>query len=156
MVATSKVSAGLLLCRRAGDSWEFLLAHPGGPFFARKDEGAWSIPKGLVDPGEDLLAAAQREFREETGFDPSAPRYLALGHIVQKGGKLVHAWAFEGDCDPAALRSNTFALEWPPRSGRTREVPEVDRVEFFSAAPAMRKLLPAQAELIDRALALLG
>ena len=156
MAKSSKVSAGLLLCRRAQHGWEFLLAHPGGPFFARKDEGAWSIPKGLVDPGEDLLAAAQREFREETGFDPGAPRYLPPGQVVQKGGKLVHAWAFEGDCDPAALRSNTFALEWPPRSGRTREVPEIDRVAFFDPEQARRKLLPAQAELIDRALSLLG
>jgi predicted NUDIX family NTP pyrophosphohydrolase len=156
MVKTSKVSAGLLLCRRASAGWEFLLAHPGGPFFARKDEGAWSIPKGLVDPEEDLLAAAQREFREETGFDPHAERYVALGHVVQKGGKVVHAWAFEGDCDPAALRSNTFALEWPPRSGQRREVPEIDRAEFFGAAEAKRKLLAAQAELIERALVLLG
>lgn len=155
MAKTSKVSAGLLLCRRAGESWEFLLAHPGGPFFARKDEGAWSIPKGLVDPAEDLLAAAQREFREETGFDPRAARYLPLGEVRQKGGKVVHAWAFEGDCDPAALRSNSFVLEWPPRSGRMREVPEVDRVGFFGAEEAKRRLLAAQAELIDRALALL-
>lgn len=156
MVTTRKVSAGLLMYRRASTGWEFLLAHPGGPFFAHKDEGAWSIPKGLVDPEEELLAAAQREFREETGFDPRAERYLALGHVVQKGGKLVHAWAFEGDCDPAALRSNTFALEWPPRSGQTRDVPEVDRAEFFGAAEAKRKLLAAQAELIERALLLLG
>lgn len=156
MPKSSKVSAGLLLYRRAGASWEFLLAHPGGPFFARKDEGAWSIPKGLVDPDEDLLAAAQREFREETGFEPAAAGYLPLGEVRQKGGKLVHAWAFEGDCDPAALRSNSFTLEWPPRSGRTREVPEVDRVGFFDPAAAKRKLLAAQAELIDRALALLA
>jgi predicted NUDIX family NTP pyrophosphohydrolase len=156
MAKTNQVSAGLLLCRRARGGWEFLLAHPGGPFFARKDEGAWSIPKGLVDPDEDLLAAAQREFREETGFDPSAARYLPLGEVRQKSGKVVHAWAFEGDCDPAALHSNSFALEWPPRSGRTQQVPEVDRVGFFEAGEAKRKLLAAQAELIDRALALLA
>jgi predicted NUDIX family NTP pyrophosphohydrolase len=153
---TSKLSAGLLLYRHAAAGWEFLLAHPGGPFFARKDDGAWSIPKGLVDPGEDLLAAAQREFREETGFDPASPRYLPLGEVRQKGGKIVHAWAFEGDCDPAALQSNSFTLEWPPRSGRVQQVPEIDRVAFFDADQARRKLLEAQAELIDRALAALG
>jgi predicted NUDIX family NTP pyrophosphohydrolase len=155
MPSPSKVSAGLLLCRRAGASWEFLLVHPGGPFFARKDEGAWSIPKGLVDPHEELLVAAQREFQEETGFDARAERYLPLGQITQKGGKTVHAWAFEGDCDPSQLRSNTFELEWPPRSGRMQVVPEVDRAGLFAPDEARRKLLPAQAELIDRALTLL-
>jgi predicted NUDIX family NTP pyrophosphohydrolase len=150
---TGKLSAGLLMMRRGPAGWEFLLVHPGGPFFARKDDGAWSIPKGLVDPGEDLLLAAQREFYEETGFSPSASDYAALGEVVQKGGKRVHAFAFEGDWDPGTLRSNTFTLEWPPRSGRTREFPEVDRAAFFLLAEARRKLLPAQLPFLERALA---
>jgi predicted NUDIX family NTP pyrophosphohydrolase len=150
------VSAGLLLCRRAQGTWEFLLVHPGGPFFAKKDEGAWSIAKGLVDPNEDLLAAARREFAEETGFALNSERFLALGSVVQKGGTVVHAWACEGDCDPRALRSNTFRLEWPPKSGKMREVPEVDRAEFFGADEARRKLLAEQAPFVERALAALG
>lgn len=153
--ARGKVSAGLLMCRREPDGYKFLLAHPGGPFFARKDLGVWTVPKGLVDPGEDLLAAARREFEEETGFRVEAERFLPLGNVVQKGGKRVHAWAFEGTCDPAALRSNLCTIEWPPRSGRTREIPEIDRVAFFDATEAKQKLLASQAEFIDRALALL-
>lgn len=153
---SSKISAGLLMYRRCEAGWEFLLAHPGGPFFARKDDGAWSIPKGLVDPGEDLLSAARREFVEETSFSAAGERYLALGHIVQAGRKVVHAWAFEGDCEPTQLRSNTFSLEWPPRSGVHREVPEIDRVAFFGPDLARAKLNPAQAAFIDRALSLLN
>jgi predicted NUDIX family NTP pyrophosphohydrolase len=145
------------MCRRSSASgWEFLLAHPGGPFFARKDEGAWSIPKGLPEGAEDLLEAARREFEEETGFSAQSARYLSLGHVVQAGGKLVHAWAFEGDCDPAQLKSNTFSMMWPPRSGVMREVPEIDRVGFFEPATARAKLNPAQAAFIDRALAVLS
>lgn len=153
---SSKLSAGLLMCRRALSGWEFLLVHPGGPFFARKDEGAWSIPKGLIDPAEEPLSAAKREFEEETGFSAEAVRYLPLGHVVQKGGKRVYAWAFEGDCDPRALRSNTFSLELPRGSGKMREVPEVDRAGFFATDEAKRKLLAAQCPFIDRALLALG
>ncbi|MFT3922707.1 MAG: NUDIX domain-containing protein [Myxococcales bacterium] len=151
----SKTSAGLLMVRRCGVSWEFLLAHPGGPFFARKDDGAWSVPKGLPEGEEDLLAAAKREFVEETGFDCESDTYLPLGHVVQAGGKTVHAWAFVGDCRPEELKSNTFMLEWPPKSGRMREVPEIDRVAFFDAERARVKMNPAQSAFIDRALALL-
>jgi predicted NUDIX family NTP pyrophosphohydrolase len=153
----NKVSAGLLMCRPAANpsGWEFLLAHPGGPFFVRKDEGVWTIPKGLVAPGEDLFSAARREFEEETGFSPRSERYIALGHVVQAGGKQVHAWAFVSDCDPAALRSNTFTLAWPPRSGKQIEVPEIDRAAFFAPEIAARKILPAQRPLLERALAAL-
>lgn len=152
MAKLPKISAGLLMCRRGPQGWELLLIHPGGPFYARKDEGVWSLPKGLVEPGEDLLCAARREFTEETGFAAEAEAFLPLGYIVQKAGKVVHAWAFEGDCDPSALRSGSFPLEWPPRSGRILEVPEADRAAFFSPEMARRKILPAQAPLIDRAL----
>jgi len=127
---------------------EFLLVHPGGPFWAKKDEGAWTIPKGELGPDEDPLAAAQREFEEELGFKPSGP-FVQLQPIKQKGGKLVHAWAFKGDCDPAAIKSNTFEMEWPPRSGRTAEFPEVDRAEFFYFDKAVQKINPAQIPLLE-------
>ncbi len=127
---------------------EVLLVHPGGPFFQNRDDGAWSIPKGEVEAGEDLLAAARREFEEETGFKPSAP-FLALEPITQKGGKIVHAWACAGDCDPAQLRSNTFRMEWPPRSGQIREFPEVDRAGWFGVVEAKRKLKTAQFPLLE-------
>jgi predicted NUDIX family NTP pyrophosphohydrolase len=143
-------SAGLLMCRSNAGRLEVLLAHPGGPFFAKKDEGAWTIPKGLVESSEDLLAAAIREFREETSVRPETDRYHALGTIRQRGGKLLHAWAFVGDCDPEAIRSNTFELEWPPRSGRMQAFPEVDRVAFFATENAQRKIMPAQRDLLDR------
>ena len=142
-----------MLCRRTAAGWELLLVHPGGPFFARKDDGAWSIPKGLLEEGEKPLATARREFEEETGFAARAERYVPLGTVVQKGGKVVHAFAFEGTCDPGAIRSSTFTLEWPPRSGHTRTFPEVDRAAFFDPDTARRKILPAQAPFIDRALA---
>ena len=149
-----KVSAGLLMYRRAANGeLEFLIAHPGGPIFARKDTGAWTIPKGLVDAGEEPLATAQREFEEETGFGVGDVEFVALGSVRQKSGKVVHAWAFEGDCDPAALSSNTFEMQWPPRSGRWQSFPEVDRAMFASAEVAKQKLNPAQAAFIDRALA---
>ncbi len=141
-------SAGLLMFRHCPAGLEILLAHPGGPFFANKDDGAWSIPKGEIDPGEDLLAAARREFAEEVGFEPAGP-FIELAPVTQKGGKVVHAWAVEGDCDPAAARSNTFTMEWPPRSGRQAEFPEIDRVAWFDPAAARRKIKQAQVAFID-------
>ena len=143
-----KTSAGLLLVRVRESRLEVLLAHPGGPFFAKKDEGAWTIPKGELEPGEDELAAARREFAEETGVRPEGP-FAKLETIRQKGGKVVHAWACLGDCDPQAIRSNTFVLEWPPRSGKQREFPEIDRAEFFPLEEARRKLNAAQRPWLD-------
>ena len=143
------LSAGLLLFRRRG-GLELFLVHPGGPFFRNKDEGAWSIPKGEVEPPEDPLLTARREFSEETGIDVPDNGYLALGEIRQKGGKRVTAWAFEGDCDPSAIRSNTFEIEWPPRSGQRQTFPEVDRADFFPPDAARVKLNAAQAELVTR------
>lgn len=145
-----KKSAGLLMYRRsAAGELEVLLAHPGGPYWRGKDAGAWTLPKGEYDESEEALAAARREFLEETGFEP-APPFAALGEIVQKSGKHIAAWAFAGDFDPARLRSNTFEIEWPPRSGRRQIFPEIDRVEWFSLAEARRKLNPAQCALLDR------
>lgn len=129
---------------------EVLLAHPGGPFWTNKDEGAWTLPKGLVDEGEDHLATAKREFEEELGVTPNANSYLELGEIRQKGGKTVVAFAFEGDLDPAMIKSNTFKAEWPPRSGQWRTFPEVDRAAFFSLDEARTKMNPAQAEFLSR------
>lgn len=143
-----KISAGLLMYRIRNSELEILLVHPGGPFFQNKDHGAWSIPKGEIEPGEDLLSAAQREFAEETGFKASPP-FIALSPITQKGGKVVHAWAFAGDCEPAQLRSNTFTLEWPPRSGRTQEFAEVDRAEWFGITEAKRKIKATQTPLLE-------
>ena len=143
-----RLSAGLLMYRTSGGGLEVLLIHPGGPFFQNQDEGAWSIPKGEPRPDEELLAAARREFEEEIGVRPAGP-FTALAPVKQQGGKVVHAWAFEGDCDPAAIESNTFSIEWPPRSGRTMEFPEIDRAEFFAAAAAKRKINPAQVPLIE-------
>ena len=145
----AKVSAGLLMYRRRGGRVEVLLVHPGGPFWRNKDAGAWSIPKGEVQAGEDPLAAARREFEEELGLRAEGP-FTQLNPVKQRGGKVVHAWAFEGDCDPAAIRSNTFTTEWPPRSGRMAEFPEIDRAEFFTLAEAIGKVNPAQAGLIDQ------
>jgi predicted NUDIX family NTP pyrophosphohydrolase len=143
-----RTSAGLLMFRRAPRGIEVLLVHPGGPFWAGKDLGAWSIPKGEVQPGEDLLETARREFTEELGLPPG-DALAPLGHVVQKAGKVVHAWAFEGDCDPAACRSNTFRVQWPPRSGKWAEFPEVDRAEFFPLDVARTKLNAAQAAFLD-------
>ena len=127
-----------------------LLGHPGGPLFARRDEGVWSIPKGLVEPDEELLAVAEREFEEETGRRvPDGPR-LDLGSIVQRGGKVVHGWAVAGDLDPRLAHSNTFEMEWPPRSGRLGTFPEIDRVAWFSPADARRSINPGQVPLIER------
>jgi predicted NUDIX family NTP pyrophosphohydrolase len=143
-------SAGLLMYRQgATGEFEVLLAHPGGPFWRNRDDGAWSLPKGEYREPEDALSAARREFTEETGFDVTLP-LLPLGEITQKSGKRISAWAFRGDCEPACLRSNTFEIEWPPRSGRRQSFPEIDRVQWFGLGEARRKLLPAQCELLDR------
>ena len=142
------LSAGLLMYRIKAGALQVLLAHPGGPFFAKKDDGSWSIPKGEPDADEDLLVTAQREFEEETGLKPTGPLIL-LKPIQQKGGKIVHAWVFEGDCDPAAIRSNTFTMEWPPHSGRQQEFPEIDRAEWFDLATARKKIKAGQEALID-------
>ncbi len=142
-------SAGLLLYRRRAGGLEVLIAHMGGPFFARREQGAWTIPKGEHDESEDALAAARREFAEETGAAPPEGPTIELGEVRQAGGKRVRAWALEGDFDPAALRSNTFTLEWPPRSGRSAEFPEIDRLSWVDPAGARRLLVAAQAGLID-------
>ena len=144
-----------MMFRRPGGLLEVLLAHPGGPYWEGRYEGAWSLPKGGIDPGEEPLATARREFLEETGF-PADPPFIPLGQIVQRAGKIVHAWAFEGDCDPAAATSVTTLVEWPPRSGRRIEVPEVDRVAFFGLDDARRVINVAQAEFLDRLISALG
>jgi len=164
-------SAGIVLYRRMPGSrerdastapaFEVLLGHPGGPFFTKRDEGHWTIPKGEPDePGDDLLAVARREFEEETGHRApdgmAADGPMPLGTIVQKGGKVVHAWAIEGDLDPAAARSNTFVMTWPPRSGREEEFAEIDRVAWFEPDEARRRLKPTQVPFVDRLEALLG
>ena len=143
----AKQSAGLLLYRR-NDVLEVMLVHPGGPFWAKKDLGAWSIPKGEYAEGEDPLAAARREFEEETGF-PAPDNAIALGELKQAGGKMVTAWAAEGDCDPARLVSNTCEIEWPPRSGRKIEIPEVDRAGWFTIDEAGEKILKSQQPFLD-------
>jgi predicted NUDIX family NTP pyrophosphohydrolase len=148
-------SAGLLMYRRRGEHLEVLLVHPGGPFFARKDAGAWTIPKGLLDGDEEPLDAAVREFREETSFAVEGVDFIELGDVRLASGKLVQAWAVAGDCDPAQLRSNTFELEWPPRSGRRQSYPEVDRAAWFDVESARTALNPAQAPFLDRLLAAL-
>jgi predicted NUDIX family NTP pyrophosphohydrolase len=146
----SNLSAGLLMFRRRIDIIEVLLVHPGGPFWKNKGDGAWSIPKGQVQPGEDLLVRAQIEFEEEIGIKASGD-FFPLGSIKQKGGKTVHAWAFEGDLPQGfELKSNTFEVEWPPRAGKFREFPEVDRAEFFPDDIARRKINPAQILFLDR------
>ena len=148
-------SAGILLYRRRGGEVEVLLVHPGGPLWARRDADAWSIPKGEYGEDEDPLAAALRELEEETGQRPPADDLVPLGEVRQRGGKVVTAWAGPGDLDADEITSNTFTLEWPPRSGVRREFPEVDRAGWFDPATAREKLVAAQAELVDRLLALL-
>jgi len=148
-----KRSAGILMYKRAEQGLMLLLVHPGGPFWAKKDLGAWSVPKGEYDEGEDALATAKREFCEELGAEPRGD-FQALGELVQPGRKLVTAWAVEGDFDPRNLKSNLFELEWPPKSGRRLRFPEVDRAEWFAVADARRKILPGQSVFIDRLLAL--
>lgn len=144
-----QVSYGMLMFVRESGGLSVLLVHPGGPYWRNKDDGAWSIPKGLANEGEDGLAAAQREFFEETGLTPHAP-YVALAPVKQKGGKLVHCWAFEGARTPITLGQSTFEIEWPPRSGKLARFPEVDRAGFFSLDEARRKILAAQANFLDQ------
>lgn len=145
------ISAGLLLCRWGAGGLEFFLVHPGGPFFAKKDEGFWSVPKGLLAPGEVPLVAAQREFREETGFALPPGPYVDLGQVRQKSGKQVRAFAVAGDADPARMVSNTFRLEWPRGSGLVRSFPEVDRGAFFGLAEGLRKINEAQRAFLHQA-----
>ena len=151
---THKVSAGVLVYRRVAGRLEVLLAHPGGPIFRRRDAGAWTIPKGEIEPGEEPLTAALRELREETGFSFEGP-YASLGTVKQKNGKVVHAFACEGSIDPTTLASNLFRMEWPPRSGRFGEFPELDRAAYFDVTTAHEKLNEAQGELVTRLVALL-
>jgi len=134
--------------RKRGKDLEVFLVHPGGPFFAKKDLGVWGVPKGEIDEGEEALAAARREFEEETGFIAGGI-FLPLAPITQKNGKIVQAWAVEGDCDPEKLRSNKFTMEWPPHSGRQHEFPEVDRAGWFSIAEAKQRMIPAQTSFLD-------
>jgi len=153
MAKQNKISAGLLMYRMRDGQLEVFLAHPGGPFFKNKDEGPWSIPKGEIESGEELLAAAIREFKEETGLDPRG-NFIELGAIKQKRGKIVHAWAFPGEWDEARLlQSNLFELEWPPRSGKIQRFPEIDRAGFFSIRHARQKLKEAQHPFLDRLVA---
>ncbi len=144
-----KLSAGILVYRRKAGAVEILLVHPGGPFWARKDEGAWSIPKGEYVQGEPPLAAAKREFFEETGFSADGD-FQELGSFRQPSGKLITAFAVEGDCDAAAVRSNTFSMEWPPRSGRTAEFPEIDRAAWFSLEQGATKIAKGQRAILER------
>ena len=148
----SRISAGLLMFRRTKNKVEVLLAHPGGPFHVHKDDGVWTIPKGEAAPGEDLLTRAQIEFEEEVGFRPENVQWwIELGWIKQKGGKIVHAWAFEGDLpEPFECKSNLFEMEWPPRSGKYQSFPEVDQARFFSEEVARRKLKGTQVPFLDR------
>jgi len=150
----AKRSAGIILFRRTGSEVEFLLVHPGGPYWAKKDAGAWSIPKGQIEDEEEPRACAIRELEEELGEAPELDpeQLIELGSIRQKAGKVVEAWAAEVDFDPSALASNTFEMEWPPRSGNRQEFPEVDRAGWFDLEAAREKILPAQAELLDRLL----
>jgi len=143
---TGKISAGLLAFRRV-NALEVLLAHPGGPFWAKKDDGAWTIPKGVAEPGADLFATAQREFTEETNFSAEG-EFVALAPVKQRSGKLVYAWAFEGDFDLASFASNTFDMEWPPKSGRQQSFPEIDRVAYFTLPVALSKILAYQRPLL--------
>jgi predicted NUDIX family NTP pyrophosphohydrolase len=144
-----KRSAGLLMFRHTGRVLEVLLVHPGGPYWAKKDAGAWFIPKGEILPDEDPLDAAKREFEEETSFASAGP-YLPLGEVRQKSGKVIAAWAFEGTCDPERINSNTFQMEWPPRSGKQQTFPEVDRGGFFALSAAREKMSPVEAEFLAR------
>ena len=153
----SRRSAGLLLFRRRPDGGvEVLLAHPGGPVWAKRDEGAWTVPKGEFHDGEEALDVARREFEEETGHPPPDGETIPLGEIRQKGGKVVEAWALEGDLDPATAHSNTFPFQWPPRSGKWITIPEIDRVEWFAPDAARMRIKDTQIPFIDRLLAVLG
>jgi len=151
------ISAGVLLYRRRGAATEVFLVHPGGPFWVRKDEGAWSVPKGLVNSGEDELAGARREFTEETGFAAGGEgTEHDLGTFRLTSGKRLHIWAIEGDCDPAKVKSNLFEMEWPPRSGRTQQFPEVDRGEWFDSARALGKIVSGQRPILEKFYAAFG
>ena len=143
-----KISAGILMYRYQNGMLQVLIVHPGGPFWASKDLGAWSIPKGLIDPGEDPCETAQREFREETGCIVQN-HFIPLSPVKMKSGKMVHAWAVEGDCDPSAIKSNTFTMEWPPGSGRQQEFPEVDKAAWFEVEDAKKKINQGQVGLLD-------
>jgi predicted NUDIX family NTP pyrophosphohydrolase len=145
-------SAGILMYRIRAGSPELLLVHPGGPFWARRDDNAWSIPKGLFTAGEDPLSAARREFEEETGCRPAGD-FIELGQFKQRSGKMIFAWAVEGDFDLGSFKSNLFSMEWPPRSGRTQEFPEADRAAWFGARDARRKITKGQAPIVDSLLA---
>lgn len=145
-----RTSAGILLWRRPTDRVEVLLAHPGGPFWVKKDLGHWSVPKGEIEPGEECLAVARREFLEETGHPVPAGPLIELGEITQKSGKVVLAWAAQGELDPSRAFSNTFDVEWPPRSGRIQSFPEIDRVEWFGLDEAARRLKTAQVPFLER------
>jgi predicted NUDIX family NTP pyrophosphohydrolase len=147
---STKQSAGILLYRLQGEGVEVLLVHPGGPFWAKKDDGAWFIPKGELEEGEEPLAAARREFREELGSELPEGELSPLGTVKNKSGKLIFAWALAGDYDVSTLKSNEFSLEWPPRSGKMRAFPEVDRASFFDAAKAVEKLHPAELPFLER------
>ena len=139
----AKKTAGVLLYRRRNSALEVFLIHPGGPFWTKKDAGAWSVPKGEIDPGEEPLSAAKREFNEETGCSADGD-FIALAPIKQPGGKLITVWAVEGECDPRTVKSNSFTIEWPPRSGKRAEFPEVDRAEWFTLEAAKEKILKGQ------------
>lgn len=143
-----KISAGLLMYRRRDGAVEVFLVHPGGPFWSKKDPGAWSIPKGEYRPDEDPLAAAQREFAEETGVQPGEPSFIELAPVTQSGGKVIRAWAFEGDADPTNITSNGFSMEWPPRSGQQQTFPEVDRAAWFPIEEATQRILKGQIPLL--------
>ena len=147
---SGRTSAGILLWRLRGGALEVLLAHNGGPYWARKDHGHWTIPKGEVEPGEELVAVARREFAEETGREAPDDPLIELGQITQKSGKLVLGWAVEGDLDPSTAVSNTFEMEWPPHSGVVQTFPEIDRVEWFALDEARRRLKAAQVPFLDR------
>jgi predicted NUDIX family NTP pyrophosphohydrolase len=147
-MAETKITGGILLYRRKNGRIEVLLAHTGGPYYAKKDDGAWSFPKGEIDEGEDILEAAKREYKEETSFDIPIGEYREMGS-VKRPGKVVHVWAVEGDCDPTKMKSNTCMVEWPPRSGKQIEIPEMDRAEFFDLETAKKKLYGYLAPIID-------
>jgi predicted NUDIX family NTP pyrophosphohydrolase len=148
-ICVPKLSAGILMFRKRGTTLEVFLVHPGGPFWRNKDAGAWSIPKGEYGEADDALEAAKREFREETGFEANGD-FLPLGKVKQAGGKIVTAWAVEGNCSPAAIRSNTFSIEWPPKSSRQQEFPEVDRAAWFNVTEANKRILKGQLEFLNR------
>ena len=152
MAGRGKQSAGLLVHRGAGATLEVLLVHPGGPFWAKKDDGAWFIPKGEIEAEEEPLATARREFREELGLPPPDGETLELGTVKNKSGKLIYCWALPGDLDLTGFHSNTFSLEWPPRSGKQREFPEVDRAQYFSVERALQKMHPAELPFVERLL----